>query len=202
MNPVRSSMRQLGVSIRALAVLTLLLGLAYPLVVAGVGQAALHGRANGSMVAADGTEGGSELIGQSFTGPDGEALPQWFQSRPSAAGEGYDGAASGGSNLGPRNEDLAASVAERRAAVAALEGVAEQDVPPEAVTASSSGLDPHISPDYARLQVDRVAAARGLDPVRVAALVDAAVRPPAAGFLGNSTVNVLLLNISLAELDT
>ncbi|MCC3293530.1 potassium-transporting ATPase subunit KdpC [Arthrobacter sp. zg-Y411] len=202
MNPVRSSMRQLGVSLRALAVLTVLLGVVYPLAVAGIGQAALHGRANGSMVSSGGTDVGSALIGQSFTDADGAALPQWFQSRPSAAGDGYDGGASSGSNLGPLNEDLAAAVAERRAAVAELEAVAPADVPAEAVTASGSGLDPHISPEYARMQVDRVAAERGLDPARVQALVDDATQAPFAGILGLRTVNVLLLNISLAELDT
>ena len=202
MNPVRSSMRQLGPSLRALVVLTLVLGVLYPLAVTGVGQAALHGRANGSMVAGGGADVGSELIGQSFTDADGAALPEWFQSRPSAAGDGYDGGASGGSNLGPLNEDLAAAVAERRAAVAELEGVEPSDVPADAVTASSSGLDPHISPEYAILQVDRVAAERGLDPVQVRELVEQATEAPSAGILGSSTVNVLLLNISLAELDT
>ena len=202
MNPVRSSMRQLGPSVRALAVLTLLLGVLYPLAVTGIGQAALHGRANGSMVAAGGAEVGSELIGQSFTDADGTALPEWFQSRPSAAGDGYDGGASGGSNLGPLNADLAAAIAERRAAVAGLEGVEPADVPADAVTASSSGLDPHISTEYALLQVDRVAAERGLDPERVRDLVEQATAGPSAGIPGSSTVNVLLLNISLAELDT
>ncbi|WP_146362112.1 potassium-transporting ATPase subunit KdpC [Arthrobacter yangruifuii] len=202
MNPVRTSMRQLGVSLRVLVMLTLLLGVVYPLAMAGIGQAALHGRANGSMVSSGGSEVGSELIGQSFTDADGAALPQWFQSRPSAAGDGYDGGASSGSNLGPLSEDLAAAVAERRGAVAELEGVAPEEVPADAVTTSGSGLDPHISPEYARLQVDRVARERGLDPEQVSALVDDATQAPFAGILGSSTVNVLLLNISLAELDT
>ncbi|KAD3632966.1 potassium-transporting ATPase subunit KdpC [Arthrobacter yangruifuii] len=202
MNPVRTSMRQLGVSLRVLVMLTLLLGVGYPLAMAGIGQAALHGRANGSMVSSGGSDVGSELIGQSFTDADGAALPQWFQSRPSAAGDGYDGGASSGSNLGPLSEDLAAAVAERRGAVAELEGVAPEEVPADAVTTSGSGLDPHISPEYARLQVDRVARERGLDPEQVSALVDDATQAPFAGILGSSTVNVLLLNISLAELDT
>ena len=202
MNPVRTSMRQLGVSLRVLVMLTLLLGVGYPLAMAGIGQAALHGRANGSMVSSGGSDVGSELIGQSFTDETGAALPQWFQSRPSAAGEGYDGGASGGSNLGPTNPDLAALIEERRTAVAALEGVDPGEVPADAVTASSSGLDPHISEDYALLQVERVAAERGMDPAEVRALVDAAVEDRSAGVLGESRVNVLKLNIRLAELDT
>ena len=198
----RTSARQLGVALRAVAVLTLALGIAYPLAVTGIGQAVAHSQANGSPVSADGTTVGSALIGQGFTDDDGAALPQWFQSRPSAAGDGYDGGASGGSNLGPTNPDLAAAIEERRLAVAELEGVSPDEVPADAVTASSSGLDPHISPDYARLQVDRVAAERGLDAGTVRTLVDAAVEGRTAGVLGEPTVNVLKLNIALAELDT
>ncbi|MDK1327646.1 potassium-transporting ATPase subunit KdpC [Arthrobacter sp. zg-Y1143] len=200
MNPVRSSMRQLGVAVRAMAVLTLVLGLAYPFAVAVVGQVALPGRANGSMVSSGGSDVGSALIGQSFTDGDGVPLPEFFQSRPSAAGDGYDGGASSGSNLGPLNEDLAAAVAERRQAVADTEGVAPEEVPADAVTASGSGLDPHISPEYAQLQVPRVAAARGLSETEVQELVTEATE--GTDLLGREGVNVLLLNISLAELDT
>jgi K+-transporting ATPase ATPase C chain len=202
MSTARTSARQLGVALRAVAVLTLALGLVYPLVVTGMGQAVANHQANGSPVTVDGTTVGSELIGQSFTDKNGAALPQWFQSRPSAAGDGYDGGASSGSNLGPTNPDLAALIEERRAAVADLEGVNPDEVPADALTASSSGLDPHISPEYARLQADRVAAERGLDAGEVRALVEAAVEEPAAGVLGGSRVNVLKLNISLSELDT
>ena len=198
MNPVRSSMRQLGTAVRALAVLTLVLGLAYPFALTAAGAVALPGRSNGSPVEAGGEVAGSRLVGQSFTDADGAALPQWFQSRPSAAGDGYDGGSSGGSNLGPLSEDLADAVAERRAAVAELEGVAPGDVPADAVTASGSGLDPHISPEYAQLQVPRVAQARGLAEEEVRDLVGRATE--STGF--RPAVNVLLLNISLAELDT
>ncbi|WAP50470.1 potassium-transporting ATPase subunit KdpC [Arthrobacter sp. ATA002] len=202
MSTARTSVRQLGVALRAVAVLTLALGLVYPLVITGVGQAVAGNQANGSPVTVDGTTVGSELIGQPFTDAGGAAMPQWFQSRPSAAGEGYDGGASGGSNLGPTNPELAALIGERRTAVAELEGVNPDEVPAEAVTASASGLDPHISPEYALLQVDRVAAERGLDAADVRALVDAAVEDRTAGVLGEPRVNVLKLNIRLAELDT
>ncbi|WP_341393037.1 potassium-transporting ATPase subunit KdpC [Arthrobacter sp. G119Y2] len=202
MSTARTSARQLGVALRAVAVLTLALGLVYPLVVTGLGQAVAGNRANGSPVTVDGTTVGSELIGQSFTDENGAALPQWFQSRPSAAGDGYDGGASGGSNLGPTNPDLAAAIRERRTAVAELEGVDPDDVPADALTASSSGLDPHISPEYALLQADRVAAERGLGTGEVRALVEAAVEGRQAGVLGQGRVNVLKLNIALSELDT
>ena len=202
MSTARTSARQLGVALRAVAVLTLALGLVYPLVVTGIGQAVANNRANGSPVTVDGTTVGSELIGQSFTDENGAALPQWFQSRPSAAGDGYDGGASSGSNLGPTNPDLAAAIEERRTAVAELEGVDPDEVPADALTASSSGLDPHISPEYALLQADRVAAERGLDAGEVRELVEAAVEGRQGGMLGEPRVNVLKLNIALSELDT
>ena len=202
MSTARTSARQLGVAFRAVAVLTLALGIVYPLVVTGIGQAVANGQANGSVLAVNGTTVGSALIGQAFTDEDGAALPEWFQSRPSAAGTGYDGAASGGSNLGPTNPDLAAAVQQRREAVAELEGVALDEVPADAVTASSSGLDPHISPEYALLQVNRIAAERGLAIGDVRALVDSAVEGRSAGVLGEPVVNVLKLNFALSELDT
>ncbi len=202
MSTARTSARQLGAAVRAVAVLTLALGVVYPLAVTGVGQVVANTQANGSLLSVDGEAVGSALIGQSFTDADGAALPQWFQSRPSAAGEGYDGGASSGSNLGPTNPDLAAAIEERRASVSTLEGVSPDEVPADALTASSSGLDPHISPEYARLQVDRVAQERGLDIAEVRALVDSAAEGRPVGVLGEATVNVLKLNIALAELDT
>ena len=202
MSTARTSARQLGTAVRGVLVLTAALGIVYPLAVTGVGQVAAHHQANGSMVSVDGEAVGSALIGQSFTDAVGAALPEWFQSRPSAAGDGYDGGASSGSNLGPTNPELAAAIDERRAAAAALEGIDPGEVPADALTASSSGLDPHISPEYARLQADRVAAERGLDAGEVRDLVEAAVEEPVAGVLGGSRVNVLKLNISLSELDT
>ncbi|HEX6955111.1 MAG TPA: K(+)-transporting ATPase subunit C [Agromyces sp.] len=201
MSTTRTTLRTHWVALRAMLVFTAVLGLAYPLAVTVIGQVALPAQANGSLVRnADGEVVGSAFIGQSFTDAAGEPLPEWFQSRPSAAGDGYDGGASGGSNLGPENEDLVVAITERRAAAAALEGVDEVDVPADAVTASASGLDPHISPEYALLQVDRVAEARGLDEADVRALVDDFVQAPDLGFLGSPTVNVLSLNLALAEM--
>ncbi|MEL7977763.1 K(+)-transporting ATPase subunit C [Isoptericola sp. F-RaC21] len=196
----RSTGRTLGVAVRAMVVLTLLLGVGYTLVVTGVGQLVLPARADGSLVHdGAGQVVGSALIGQGFTDADGAPLPQYFQPRPSAAGDGYDGQASGGSNLGPENPDLVAAITERRAAVAALEGVEEADVPADAVTASSSGLDPHISPEYADLQVARVASARGLPAKEVSALVARHTEGRALGYLGEPVVNVLELNVALDE---
>ena len=202
MSTARTSARQLGTAVRGVLVLTAALGIVYPLAVTGVGQVAAHHQANGSMVSVDGEAVGSALIGQSFTDAVGAALPEWFQSRPSAAGDGYDGGASSGSNLGPTNPELAAAIDERRAAAAALEGIDPGEVPADALTASSSGLDPHISPEYARLQVNRVAQERGLDPAEVRSLVDSATEGRQGGVLGEPTVNVLKLNVALTELDT
>lgn len=201
MSAPRSSLRTAGVAIRAMLVLTVLLGIGYPLVVLGVGQLAFPAQANGSTVSVDGETVGSSLIGQSFTDADGNPLPEWFQSRPSAAGDGYDAGASSGSNLGPENADLIAAIEERRAQVAAFNGVDPEDVPVDAVTASASGLDPHISPAYALLQVDRVADERGLPVGDVRALVERFIQGPDAGYLGESRVNVLELNVALQELD-
>ncbi|PPH58066.1 potassium-transporting ATPase subunit C, partial [Rathayibacter sp. AY1D7] len=174
--------RPYGVALRAMIVLTVLLGAAYPLAVLGIGQLALPAQANGSLLRQDGAVIGSSLIGQSFTDADGAPLPEWFQSRPSAAG--YDAAASTGSNLGPENADLVASVEERRAAIAAFEGVDPAAVPADALTASASGLDPAISPAYAQLQAPRVAAARGLDVSAVRALVEEHTAGRELGYLG------------------
>jgi potassium-transporting ATPase KdpC subunit len=196
----RTTWPHLLVAARALLVLTVICGVAYPLLVTGLGRL-MPGRADGSLLTdADGTVVGSALIGQSFTDADGTALPQYFQSRPSAAGDGYDAAASGGSNLGPENPDLVATIAERRAAVAALEGVAEDQVPADAVTASGSGLDPQISPAYAALQVPRVARERGLSEATVRALVADATSGPDLGVLGQAGVDVLRLNLALDAL--
>lgn len=196
-----TSLRQHWAALRALLVLTVVLGVLYPLTVLAVGQLALRSKANGSLVSADGRTVGSGLIGQSFADPDGNPLPQWFQPRPSAAGTaGYDPTASGASNLGPENPTLVKDIEARRAAVAAFNGVAPADVPPDALTASGSGLDPDISPAYAYLQVERVATARGLDPATVRALVAAQVTGRGLGFLGEPTVNVLALNLALQRL--
>ncbi|MEV7934012.1 MULTISPECIES: potassium-transporting ATPase subunit KdpC [unclassified Curtobacterium] len=193
----RSFFRSTGVAIRLTLLSTVVLGVAYPLAVWGVGQAAFHDQANGSMVTdSSGKVVGSSLIGQSF---DGSSSARWFQSRPSAAGEkGYDANASSGSNLGPNNPDLVKSIEERRAAVAEADGVSAADVPADAVTASGSGLDPDISPEYARQQVSRVAEVRGLSESAVRRLVDEHTESRQLGFLGEPVVNVLELNLALA----
>ncbi|WP_314648979.1 potassium-transporting ATPase subunit KdpC [uncultured Microbacterium sp.] len=194
MSSTRTTLRTTGVAIRTMLVLTLVLGVAYTLVVTGIGQLLLPWQANGSPLPDD---RGSALIGQSFTDADGEALPEYFQSRPSAAGDGYDGAASSGSNLGPENADLIAAIDERRTAIAEREGVSPADVPADAVTASASGLDPHISVAYALLQVPRVAAARGLDEDAVRSLVESRIQGRDLGFLGEERINAAELNLAL-----
>ena len=194
----RATGRTVLVAVRAMVVLTLVLGVGYTALITVIGQVALPAQANGSLVRNASDEVvGSSLIGQSFTDADGAALPQYFQSRPSAAGDGYDGAASSGSNLGPENPDLVAAIRERKAAIAEREGVAESAVPADAVTASASGLDPHISPAYASIQVDRVAEARTLPVSEVRRLVAEHTQGPDLGYLGEPTVNVVELNLAL-----
>ncbi len=187
-------MRQSWAGLRVLLLFTVILGIAYPLAVTGVSQLAFGDQADGSVIERDGETVGSTLIGQTF---DGE---EWFHSRPSAAGDGYDTLSSSGSNLGPESADLLAAVEERRTAVAEEEGIDPADVPADALTASASGLDPHISPEYAAIQVGRVADARGLDAGAVAGLVDDHTQGRTLGFLGGERVNVLELNLALEEL--
>lgn len=196
MSSTRTAIRTTGVAVRAMLVLTLVLGVGYTLLVTGIGQLLLPYQANGSPLADD---KGSALIGQSFTDADGEALPEYFQSRPSAAGDGYDGTASSGSNLGPENADLVAAIEERKAAIAEREGVSPDEVPADAVTASGSGLDPHISVAYALLQVPRVAAARGLSEEDVRAVVESRIQGRDLGFLGEERINVAELNLALDD---
>jgi K+-transporting ATPase ATPase C chain len=193
----RGPVRTWTVALRLL-LLSVVATVAYTLVVTAVGQLALPAQANGSLVSVGGRTVGSALIGQSFTDKKGDALPQWFQSRPSAAGDGDDGGASSGSNLGPNNRDLLKAIEARKAAILQEDGPGP--VPADAVTASGSGLDPHISAAYALRQVDRVATARGLSSAAVRSLVERSVQAPDLGFLGQSTVNVLRLNIALAAL--
>jgi K+-transporting ATPase ATPase C chain len=190
--------RQSWAGLRVLLVLTVLLGVVYPLAVTGVAQLAMPWQANGSLVSSTGSRVtsssdavGSLLIGQAFDGP------QWFHPRPSAAGDGYDSLASAGSNLGPLNASLVDAIDERRAAVAALEGVDPADVPVDAVTASASGLDPDISPAYAHLQAARVARENGLSLDAVERLVDRSTVGRGLGFLGEPRVDVLRLNLAL-----
>lgn len=193
-------MKQTWTALRAMLILTVVLGVGYPLLITGIGQLALPAQANGSLVRSDGAVVGSALIGQSFTDADGTALPEWFQSRPSAAGAGYDGGASSGSNYGPENPDLISAIQSRRSAIESLESVAASEIPADALTASASGLDPHISPAYALLQVQRVAEARGIPETQVRALVETFIQGRDLGYLGEPTVNVLQLNIALAKL--
>jgi K+-transporting ATPase ATPase C chain len=196
MSSSRTTLRTTGVAVRAMLVLTLLLGVGYTLLVTGIGQLLLPWQANGSPLP---DERGSSLIGQSFTDADGEALPEYFQSRPSAAGDGYDGAGSSGSNLGPENADLVTAIEERKAAIAEREGVDPSEVPADAVTASGSGLDPHISVAYALLQVSRVAEARGLEVQEVRDLVESRIQGRDLGFLGAERINVAELNLALDD---
>lgn len=194
----RQAGRTIGVATRAMVLFTLVLGILYTVVITLIGQLALPAQANGSVLTnGDGAAVGSSLIGQSFADADGNPLPEYFQPRPSAAGDGYDGGASSGSNYGPENEDLIAAITERKAQVADFNGVSEDEVPVDAVTASSSGLDPHISPEYAAIQVARVAEARDLSVDQVRELVAAHTNGPDLGYLGESTVNVLELNLAL-----
>jgi K+-transporting ATPase ATPase C chain len=180
-------------------VLTVALGIVYPLVITAVGFLA-PSQANGSMVSVDGKTVGSSLIGQSFTDKNGNALPQWFQSRPSAAGTGYDGGASSGSNQGTESETLIKAIKDRKATIAKSDGVNPASIPADALTASASGLDPQISPTYAREQIARVAAARNLPVSQVTTLVNSFVKAPDLGYMGDPTVNVLELNIALSKL--
>ena len=188
----RSSVRQLGPALRLILLMTVLVGLAYPLALTAFAQVAFPGRADGSLVTRDGEVVGSVLIGQSFAGH-----PEYFQSRPSAAGDGYDPLASGASNLGPESPDLLAAIEARRAVVAELDGTEPADVAPDALLASASGLDPHISPEYADQQVARVAAERAMTVERVRELVAEYTDGRVLGFLGEPHVNVLLLNLAL-----
>ncbi|WP_341940565.1 K(+)-transporting ATPase subunit C [Microbacterium sp. LWH10-1.2] len=199
MSSTRTALRTTGVAVRAMLVLTLLLGVGYTLLVTGIGQLLLPWQANGSALPGD---KGSALIGQSFTDAEGNALPQYFQSRPSAAGDGYDAGASSGSNLGPENPDLVAAIQERKTAIAEREGVDPAQVPADAVTASASGLDPHISVAYALLQAPRVAAARGLSEQEVTDLVESRIQGRDLGFLGEERINVAELNLALDERET
>ena len=199
MSQLRGAPRQYWVALRAMVIFTIALGIVYPLAITVVGLVA-PAQANGSLVSVGGTTVGSSLIGQSFTDKKGKALPQWFQSRPSAAGDGYDAGASGGSNQGTESETLIKQIKERRATIARSDGVDPASIPADALTASASGLDPQISPSYARQQVSRVAAARNLSEAKVTKLVESAVTSRLLGYIGEPTVNVLELNIALAQL--
>ncbi len=177
-------------SLRPAIVMTVLfavvLGLLYPLAMTGIGQALFPAQANGSLVTENGKVVGSSVVGQAFTSD------RYFQTRPSAAGKGYDGLASSGSNLGPASQVLVDRV---KADIAAKQTAAPgRPVPPDLVTTSASGLDPDITPEAAFYQVDRVARVRNLDPAIVRLLVSDSVDQRLFGFLGEPRVNVFALN--------
>ena len=182
--------RQSLAGLRILLVFTVILGVAYPVAVWGVGKA-VPSQADGQLVKVDGTVVGSGIIGQNFEGDE------WFHSRPSA--NDYDTLASAPTNLGPSNPDLLASIEERRAAVAKAESVDPADVPPDALTASASGLDPQISVAYADIQVARVAKTTGVPVATIKSLVEKFTEGRSLGFLGEPGVNVLRLNVAVQD---
>jgi len=190
MKSLLSELRRAACATLALAVVCC--GL-YPLLVFGLGQILFPAKANGSLIVdANGVVRGSRLIGQPFT------ADKYFHPRPSSAGNGYDPTSSGGSNLGPTSQKLRDAIAQNIADYRTQNGLATNaPVPADAVTGSSSGLDPHISPENALLQADRVAKARGLNPDRVCALIQEYTEPADFGILGEPGVNVLRLNLAL-----
>jgi len=190
--------RQLLTALRVTVALLVVTCVVYPLAVWGIGRVAFRDKTDGSFVRAGGRVVGSSLIGQSWNDADGKPRPEYFQPRPSAAGDGYDPTASSGSNLGPSNPKLLDAVASRVAAYRAFNDLtSDAAVPVDAVTASGSGLDPDISVANALAQAPRVARARHLSEARVVALVRAHTRDRTLGVLGEKAVNVLELNLAL-----
>jgi K+-transporting ATPase ATPase C chain len=199
--------RQHIAALRMLLIFTVITGVIYPLFMWGVAQAAFNKQANGSLVTSHGHVVGSSLLCQEFVYPNGSPMPQYFQPRPSFAiptptpkdDYGCDPTYSSASNLGPNNPVLIQDIQARQKQISAFDHVPVSEIPPDAVTASGSGLDPDISPQNAVFQTDRVAAARDISPAEVTALVKQYTSGRQLGFLGEPTVNVLLLNIALDQ---
>jgi K+-transporting ATPase ATPase C chain len=206
MNRLPSTVRQLIAALRGLLLFTVICGIIYPVVMFGIAQAAFHKQANGSLISYQGRTVGSSLLCQEFVDAKGNPLPQYFQPRPSAAVNaavktdyGCDPLFSAASNLGPNNQVLVNLIKTRQKQIAAFDHVKISQIPPDAVTASASGLDPYISPQNAAIQVARVAAARHVSPAAVTALIQQNTKGRTLGFLGEPRVNVLTLNIALNQ---
>ncbi|MEW6531414.1 MAG: K(+)-transporting ATPase subunit C [Thermodesulfobacteriota bacterium] len=189
---MKSLLEQLETSVRATVVLALIVCGIYPVVVWAVAQGVFPHQANGSLVATDRENTGSRLIGQSFAGD------RYFHPRPSAAGQGYDAADSGGSNLGPLSKELHQTIADRVRRYRSENGLSQSTlVPADAVTASASGLDPHISPANAQLQARRIAKARSMTEGSVKELIEKHTEGRTFGIFGDPRINVLTLNLAL-----
>ncbi len=206
MNRLPSTVRQLIAALRGLLLFTVICGIIYPVVMFGIAQAAFHQQANGSLISYRGRTVGSSLLCQEFVDAKGNPLPRYFQPRPSAAVNaavktdyGCDPLFSAASNLGPNNQALVNLIKTRQKQIAAFDHVKISQIPPDAVTASASGLDPYISPQNAAIQVARVAAARHVSPAAVTALIQQNTKGRTLGFLGEPRVNVLTLNIALNQ---
>jgi K+-transporting ATPase ATPase C chain len=207
MNRLPSLLRQHIAALRMLLAFTVLCGIVYPVVMWGISQAAFKNQADGSPVSYNGKVVGSSLLCQEFVDAKGNPLPQYFQPRPSNASSttvkndyGCDPGFSGAANLGPNSPTLLTNVKQLQKQIAAFDHVSVAQIPPDAVTSSGSGLDPDISPQYAAIQVDRVAAARHLPVATVQSLVSKYTQGRTIGFLGEPRVDVLNLNLALDEL--